>query len=267
MSTTPEPANPEPTPRSDVAAETTDTAKPPVDETETEAAESPETSQVDEASTSRDEADDSPTEAQDRSESDPDSDTDSETESAAADDSKSASDAEADSKDEGDSDEDRQRAAEEFAAEHDPANHDIAAGEEFRQPGDWTAEDGGPQVWDSEGNLSSEDDKDEGKDNAKDNDSESESDAADAQDQPSADSSGNGGRRVSELEEVRDGGYSVGSAATIHDGAMPFGHPVKAWEDTKTFVTEDHDHYEEAEPHVWFADAEAAQRAGFQPAD
>ena len=76
-----------------------------------------------------------------------------------------------------------------------------------------------------------------------------------------------GGRRVSELEEVRDGGYSVGSAATLHDGAMPFGHPVKAWEDTKTFVTEEHDHYEEAEPHVWFTDAEAAQRAGFQPAD
>ena len=48
---------------------------------------------------------------------------------------------------------------------------------------------------------------------------------------------------------------------------MPMGHPVKAWEDTKTFVTEDHDHYDEAEPDVWFTDADAAQRAGFRPAD
>ena len=32
--------------------------------------------------------------------------------------------------------------------------HDVAAGEEFRQEGDWTADDaGGPQVWDSEGHL------------------------------------------------------------------------------------------------------------------
>jgi hypothetical protein len=59
----------------------------------------------------------------------------------------------------------------------------------------------------------------------------------------------------------------VGSAATIHDGAMPVGHPVKAWEDTKTYVTEDHEHYDEAEPHVWFTDAETAERAGFRPAD
>ena len=48
---------------------------------------------------------------------------------------------------------------------------------------------------------------------------------------------------------------------------MPVGHPVKAWEDTKTFVTPDHDHYDEAEPHVWFTDAETAEQAGFQPAD
>ncbi len=50
------------------------------------------------------------------------------------------------------SDEERQKTAEEFAREHDPEQHDVAAGEEFRQGGDWTADDaGGPQVWDSEG--------------------------------------------------------------------------------------------------------------------
>ena len=50
--------------------------------------------------------------------------------------------------------EDRQKSAEEFAREHDPAQHDVSAGEEFRQSGDWTADEaGGPQVWDAEGNL------------------------------------------------------------------------------------------------------------------
>lgn len=54
----------------------------------------------------------------------------------------------------GEDDEDRQKSAEEFAREHDPAQHDVSAGEEFRQSGDWTADEaGGPQVWDAEGNL------------------------------------------------------------------------------------------------------------------
>lgn len=153
------------------------------------------------------------------------------------------------------SDDEPQKSAEEFAAEHDPANHDVAAGEEFRQPGDWTADEaGGPQVFDDEGNLVSEGGEGTG--------AGAEPDSGDG-----AGSSSGGGRRVSDLDEVRDGGYSVGSAATLHDGAMPMGHPVKAWEDTKTFVTEDHDHYDEAEPDVWFTDADAAQRAGFRPAD
>jgi hypothetical protein len=75
------------------------------------------------------------------------------------------------------------------------------------------------------------------------------------------------GPRTSSLDEIRDGGYGVGSAATIDDGAVPLGHPVKAWEDTKTFVTPDHPKYGEAEPHLWFADEYAAQRAGFRPVD
>lgn len=140
--------------------------------------------------------------------------------------------------------EESRRKAEEFAAEHDPANHDIAAGEEFRQDGDWTAEDtGGPQVWDSEGAL------------------------VDGSGPGVAAAGDGGGRRVSALEEVRDGGYGIGSAAPIDDGAMPLGHPVKAWEDTKTFVTQDHPGYGDADPHVWFLDAAAAHNAGFSPTD
>ena len=73
------------------------------------------------------------------------------------------------------------------------------------------------------------------------------------------------GRRVSALDEVRDGGYGVGSAAPIADGAIPLGHRVKAWEDTKTFVAPGHPIYDDPDPHVWFTDEAAARRAGFRP--
>ena len=39
-------------------------------------------------------------------------------------------------------DEEKRAREEAFAAEHDPEQHDLSAGEEFRQAGDWTAEDG-----------------------------------------------------------------------------------------------------------------------------
>jgi hypothetical protein len=32
-------------------------------------------------------------------------------------------------------------------------------------------------------------------------------------------------------------------------------------------VTPEHDKYDEPEPHVWFTDEDAAQRAGFRPVD
>ena len=35
------------------------------------------------------------------------------------------------------------------------------------------------------------------------------------------------GRRVSEFDELRDGGYGVGSAAPLDDGAQPLDHPVQ----------------------------------------
>lgn len=133
---------------------------------------------------------------------------------------------------------------EEFAAAHDPADHDVEAGRDFRQPGDWTAEDGdGPQVM------------------------EGQSPAASANVGGAGSSDPTAGRRSSSLEEVRDGGYGVGSAAPIDDGAVPFGHPVKAWQDTMTCVAPEHPSYDDADPHVWFTDTGAAERAGFRHID
>lgn len=146
---------------------------------------------------------------------------------------------------------DGRQSADEFAREHDPSNHDIAAGAQSRQPGDWTADDAdSSKVWDAAGNLLPEG-----------------AAAADQQDvdQSDEDPTVTGdGRRTSALDEIRDGGYGVGSAAPIADGAVPLGHPVKAWEDTKTFVEPRHPSYGQADPHVWFTDAGAAQRAGFE---
>ncbi|MDQ2757638.1 MAG: hypothetical protein M3Y71_13935 [Actinomycetota bacterium] len=155
----------------------------------------------------------------------------------------------------GDGDESR-ASAEEFAREHDPAKHDIAAGEQLRQRGDWTADEADSRVWDAEGNLVVDTSPPE---------------PAHGQGE-SADATGEGDqggdvRRTSSLDEVRDGGYSVGSAAPIEDGSMPLGHPVKAWEDTKTFMTPEDSGYDDGEPHVWFTDTGAARRAGFGPAD
>lgn len=58
-----------------------------------------------------------------------------------------------DSGDSGDSEEAKRASAEEFGRQHDPAKHDIAAGEESRQRGDWTADEPDGRVWDAEGNL------------------------------------------------------------------------------------------------------------------
>lgn len=75
------------------------------------------------------------------------------------------------------------------------------------------------------------------------------------------------GRRISDLDEVTDGGFGVGSAAPISDGAQPLGHPVQAYFDSRTYRTAEHPGYDSCEPDVWFFDAESAQRAGFSSAD
>ena len=84
-----------------------------------------------------------------------------------------------------------------------------------------------------------------------------------APDSGSDSASDSDGRRISALVEIRDGGYGVGSAAPLEDGAMPFGHPVKAWEDTKTRVLPEGAGYADVDPDVWFTDANAAESAGF----
>jgi len=162
----------------------------------------------------------------------------------------------------------RQKSAEEFAAQHDPDKHDVDAGEEFRQPGDWVADEQGPQEWDEEGNLVS--GGGPGAEAARQSDAAENGGSETSQTSQTSDQSApaaGSGRRVSELGEVRDGGYSVGSAATIDDGAMPLGHPVKGWEDTKSYRTPDQPGYDDAEPHLWFTDPDAAERAGFHRAD
>jgi hypothetical protein len=169
---------------------------------------------------------------------------------------------------------------------------------EFRQPGDWVAEDGGVEVQTAEdatalrggptvlpdGSVAGPDageaeqsggEAQEGGGEAQEGDGEAQEggdwqhdEAAEGESASEQDEADHGWtRRVSDLDEVRDGGYGVGSAATFEDRAMPLGHPVKAWEDTKTFVDESHPSYGDAEPHVWFSDPEAAERAGFRRVD
>lgn len=165
----------------------------------------------------------------------------------------------------------REKRLEEFSQEHDPEKHDIAAGEEFRQRGDWTADEaGGEQKWNADGELVEgtsptvpQGDSGTGTDtSAGSHQAEGSSDSGSG----SAVDSTTGGRRTSSFEEIRDGGYSVGSAAPLDDGAMPLGHPVKGWESSKTYAGPDDEQYDTGEPHVWFTDEDAAERAGFHRA-
>ena len=71
-------------------------------------------------------------------------------------------------------------------------------------------------------------------------------------------------RRVSDFDEIRDGGYGMGSAAALPDGAQPMDHPVQAYHDTMTYRLPDDPGYAEAEADVWFYDAGAAERSGFR---
>ena len=72
------------------------------------------------------------------------------------------------------------------------------------------------------------------------------------------------GRRVSEFHELRDGGYGVGSAAPLEDGAQPLDHAVQGYRDTMTFRSPGDAGYDSAEPDVWFYDEAAAERNGFR---
>lgn len=69
------------------------------------------------------------------------------------------------------------------------------------------------------------------------------------------------------MEEIRDGGYGVGSAAPFEDRAQPLDHPVQAYRDTMTYRAPGANGYDSAEPDVWFYDEESARRAGFNPSE
>ena len=71
-------------------------------------------------------------------------------------------------------------------------------------------------------------------------------------------------RRISAFDELRDGGFGVGSAAPLDDGAQPLDHPVQAYRDTMTYRLPGDAGYDSAEPHVWFYDEAAAERSGFR---
>ena len=73
-------------------------------------------------------------------------------------------------------------------------------------------------------------------------------------------------RRISAFEEIRDGGFGVGSAAPLEGGAQPLDHPVQGYHDMTYRAPGDHG-YDSAEPDVWFYDEGAAQRSGFRHAD
>lgn len=75
------------------------------------------------------------------------------------------------------------------------------------------------------------------------------------------------GRRISAFDELRDGGFGVGSAAPLHDGAQPLNHPVQADLDSRTFRAPGDPGYDSGEPDVWFYDEGAAERSGFRRAD
>ncbi|MBM6402398.1 sunset domain-containing protein [Phycicoccus sonneratiae] len=74
-------------------------------------------------------------------------------------------------------------------------------------------------------------------------------------------------RRVSEFHEIRDGGYGMGSAAALDDGAQPMDHPVQAYRDTMTYRVPGDPGYDDATADVWFYDQGAAERSGFRRSD
>ncbi|MHA3835549.1 sunset domain-containing protein [Terrabacter sp. AAH1] len=87
--------------------------------------------------------------------------------------------------------------------------------------------------------------------------------AADEDAGPAQATAASSGRRVSEFDEVVDGGFGLGSAAPIGDGAQPLGHAIKGTREGTTFLGPDDEGYDDAEPDVWFYNEEAARRAGF----
>ncbi len=66
-----------------------------------------------------------------------------------------------------------------------------------------------------------------------------------------------------ELSEIA-GPYGAGSHAPLADGGQPDGFLVKGNEDSKLYHLPGTSHYDRTVAEVWFADADAAEAAGFQ---
>ncbi len=62
-----------------------------------------------------------------------------------------------------------------------------------------------------------------------------------------------------------DAPHGEGSHAPTDDGTAPEGFPIKGNADSMKFHTPESPYYEQTVPEVWFATAEAAQAAGFEP--
>ena len=60
-----------------------------------------------------------------------------------------------------------------------------------------------------------------------------------------------------------DGPYGPGSAAPLEDGSAPDGFPIKGNADSMKYHTTESQWYDQTTAEVWFADAEAAEAAGF----
>ena len=72
--------------------------------------------------------------------------------------------------------------------------------------------------------------------------------------------------RSSTATPAADGGYGAGSAAPNADGSAPEGFPVKGNKDSMKFHEPDGQWYDQTVAEVWFADADAAEKAGFAKA-
>jgi large subunit ribosomal protein L17 len=87
--------------------------------------------------------------------------------------------------------------------------------------------------------------------------------AVETQEAPAADDSTD----VDEVEEsssTEDAPYGEGSHAPLADGGQPDGYPVKGNDDSKLYHLPGTSHYDRTVAEVWFADADAAEAAGFE---
>jgi large subunit ribosomal protein L17 len=68
---------------------------------------------------------------------------------------------------------------------------------------------------------------------------------------------------VEESASDEDHPYGEGSHATLEDGSQPEGYPIKGNANSMLYHDQESPHYEQTDPEVWFATAEAAEAAGF----